>query len=427
MLVVSAVSLHARAERPAYEPGAAVATLATARVRVHYVTTGADAVPGEDFVAEVARRADEALAAFEAAGFRAPLPDGDLGGDALLDVYLVDLELADGRFGVDTCTGPPRRCAGHLVIDNDFARFSYPSVSLAIQTLTSHELFHAVQHAYDGDEAIAWAEGTAVWAEEAVFPAQDDFERLVAHYLARPHRPFERDGAGFGDLYPYGAALWAYFLDARFGDGTVRAIWEACDGATFLDATEAVLAARGGSLAAAWIEHTRWNAETGAYAAPGRYPDAARLVEATREPVLAAPGRVTLSVEGMSARYLPVVTGEAARITVEAAEPVAVAVRGAAVAGTDDAVAAHHVLDVAAEELVEVVVTGVRRGAPPADVTVTVGSIPPDPGGCSAAPGDVGAGALVLLALLAPVRRRCGDAGDAASRTTPRARAGRRC
>lgn len=404
------------------------------RVRVHYVTTSTDAVPAADldasgvpdFVEEVAQRGDESLARFAALGFRAPRTDGMLGGDDRLDIYVRDLAGADGSFGVDSCTDTPFTCVGYVTMENDFAGYNYPSLSLAIRILTSHELFHAVQEAYDSDQPIAWSEGTAVWAEEVVFPEQSDFENLVAAFQAKPFRPFDRAGAGFGDLYPYGAALWPYFLEAHVGAGMVAASWARCEDAgsnpTFLTAIDAELAARGRVLADEWIEFTRWNARTGRFADGTGYPDAGRLAAALRESPLIAPASATVIVEGMSARYLPVVgVSEPSRIEVNAMRPVAVLVR--ATGGdpvitrvTPDGIAADHTFDVApgtsASPAVEVIVTSATRGAIQQEVTVAIAPYTPPPpadggGGCGASP-HPGTGLVVLAAaaLLAPRRRR---------------------
>ena len=120
----------AGADRDPWAPGTTPATYARpgGRVRIHYVTTTADAVPAldadasgvPDFVEEAARRGDESLAAFAALGFRPPLPDGTLGGDDRLDIYLRDLAGADGSFTADSCAQTPFTCSGHMTIENDF-------------------------------------------------------------------------------------------------------------------------------------------------------------------------------------------------------------------------------------------------------------------------------------------------------------------
>ena len=122
------------------------------RPRPHDVTTTADAVlPTDadgngvpDFVEEVALRGDEVLARYVTAGFRLPLSDGTFGGDDWLDIYLRNLDGADGNFEADSCTDRPFHCVGYITMENDFAGYGYPTTSLAIPVLTSHELFHAV-------------------------------------------------------------------------------------------------------------------------------------------------------------------------------------------------------------------------------------------------------------------------------------------
>ncbi len=176
--------VDAFAERDPWVPGTPASTFArpSGRIRVHYVTTTPDAVLAADvdasgvpdFVEEVALRGDEVLTNLAALGFRAPLPDGVLGGDDRLDFHLQNLAGADGSFDADSCTGTPFHCAGSITIENDFVGYSYPSVSIAIRVLTSHEIFHAVQAAYDADQPAAWSEGSAVWAEELLYPEQDD-------------------------------------------------------------------------------------------------------------------------------------------------------------------------------------------------------------------------------------------------------------
>lgn len=421
----------AAAERAPWAPGVVAASYAApgGRVRVHYVTTTADAVPTADgdgdgvpdFVAAVAGHGDHALAVFAAAGFRPPRGDGALGGDDRLDVYLRDLAGADGSFTADTCTPSPFTCAGHVTIENDFVGYRYPTVDEAIRVLTSHELFHAVQAAYDGDQPAVWAEGSAVWAEERVFPEQSDYERLVAGFLARTYRPFERPGAGFGDPFPYGAALWPTYLEARFGAGTVETIWRACedrgDDPDHLAAAAAVLTTRGVTLDAAWIEFTRWNARTGGRADGTGYPEAARLALAHREPALDGPGVTEVWIEGRSARYLPVRAATAITLSIVADAPIAVAALASddelrIERAGDDVVGREHRLSVrpgpSAAAEVELVLTGVTPRSPPARVTVVATAAPPQDasdGGCRTGRGSVGLALAIALLVAAPRRR----------------------
>lgn len=447
-LAIALAGAAARAERPQFASGAEPLTHdgELGHVRVHYVTTSSDAVPDDDadqdgtpdYVEEVAELAELTWEDVIARGFRPPVADADLvaddGGDGRFDIYLVDLTSADGNFVAEACTEAPEpvHCTGYFAMENDLAGFGYGSRTEGISVLTSHEMFHAVQSAYTPDTATAWSEGTAVWNEEQTFPDQDDYERLVPAFLSRTYRPFDRAGGGFGDAYVYGAALWPTFLDERYGDGVVRRTWEASEvagpGADFLAAVDEVLGEDGESLAAAWTEFSRWNLFTGERADPdSAYADAAELGQVTLEAELVGVGETTTSIEGMSARYLPIASpGDDLWLSGTTDDGVVAAFfpdqgDGSLGPGIDlerdgDVVAAP--LPAAGRGIL--VVTGVQRGGLPRDVEI--GVAPRDPGagdgsgdesedsGCQAArsgsgrvPGTV---ALLLAALVLSFRRR---------------------
>jgi hypothetical protein len=431
----------ARADRPGFAGGTEqIFDGELGHVRVHYVTTSTDAVPDDDadqdgtpdYVQEVAERAETAWEDLVARGFRAPVPDGGLvpddGGDDRFDIYLRDLELADGNFVAESCTDEPVRCAGFFAMENDLAGFGYASREEGLSVLTSHELFHAVQSAYAPDTATAWSEGTAVWNEEQTFPDQGDYERLLPYFLSRMYRPFERGGGGFGDPYPYGAAVWPTFLDERYGDGTVRRTWEACAeagaGADFLAAAEAALGEGGVSLEAAWTEFSRWNLLTGERADPARsYQAGADFGSVELEPELAGPGAAEAAIEGLSARYLPIAAaGQGLAVTVDIDDGAVAAFYpqesqggplGEPVELERDGAALSAPLPPGGRGVL--VLTGVRRGGLPRRAAVTVGEGAGGDGGgggCAAAGRGGGSGAALLLAALALAHRRRRRAGD---------------
>jgi hypothetical protein len=418
-----AASNIARAERPVLAGGGSFG-ITGGDVLVHYATTGVDAVPMTDanadgvpdFVAEVANTAELALARYASLGFRRPLDDGVLGGDGRIDIYLRDLSAADGNAGTDECTAG--KCVGFAVAENDYVGFTYPSVTEGIRSVVPHELFHLAQYAYAMDQSATWTEGTAVWAVEQLFGDQNgDFERFLPGFLTRTFRPFERSVGGFGDSYPYGAALWPYFLEHRFGVDTIVAAWTGCEQSAFLDATRDALLTRGSSIDAAWIEFTRWNAFTGPRATSSGYPDALGWSEAPREPAIAASG--TIYVEGFSARYVPVVLAERSRVEVVPTGGIRIAAwlvadgrglddgielssDGSAVVATTDA------------GTYTLVVTGLSRGTITTAVEVVIAEPRSDDGGgCSAAPTTC-VTTMLLVAFVLPWRRsrRCRNVAD---------------
>jgi hypothetical protein len=396
----------ARAQRPAFAKGTTPLIHDGEHVRVHYVTTSDDAVPPEDadesgvpdFVEQVADLADISWQDLVTRGFRTPLVDaglvtGDDGGDERFDIYLTNLNQADGSYVIEACTEAPIRCAGYFSMENDLAGFNYDSIEEGISVLTSHELFHAVQAAYVTEMAVTWSEGTAMWNEEQTFPEQDDYETKVAAFLARPDRPFDRGGGGFGDRYVYGTALWPTFLEERYGDGTVQRSWEACEalgtGSNFLDAIGQVLDGDGESLEAAWIEFSRWNLFTGERADPSRsYQAGAGLALVASEQGLTSLGAAETTVEGMSARYLPIaVDGERLQVSVEVDDAAAAAFYpqdgGGALGDPVELVRDEGLLSAVlpGEARGILVLTSVRRGGLPRPASVEVAVAPPDDGG----------------------------------------------
>jgi hypothetical protein len=319
---LTAVATPAAAQRPVLA-GEKTFGAPSGQALVHYATTGVDAVPMADantngvpdFVDEVAATAEDAVEHYLALGFRRPLDDGARGGDGRIDIYLRNLNGADGSAGNDSCTAD--HCIGFVAAENDYAGYSYPTVTEGIRSVIPHELFHLVQYAYSNAQSSSWTEGSAVWATENLYgDGNSDFERFLASFITRSFRPFERAIGGFGDGYPYGAALWPYFLEQRHGVDAVVATWAGCETTGFLDATNSAIGADGG-LDAAWIEFTRWNAFTGPRAARGMYPKAATWPAVPREPAIADRG--TIYIEGLSARYVPIAITQPSSVTVSTA------------------------------------------------------------------------------------------------------------
>lgn len=380
-------------------------------ILVHYSTTGTDAVPAldantdgvPDFVAEVANTAELALDQFTLLGFRRPLSDGTLGGDGRIDVYLQNSIAADGNAGTDPCTG--NTCAGYAVTENDYQGFGYPSLTEAIRSVVPHELFHLIQYAYAMDQPSTWTEGSAVWAVEQLYGADNaDFERFLPSFIGKTFRPFERPAGGFGDAYPYGAALWPYFLERRFGAAMIVDTWTACGDENFLDAADTVLTAQDESLATAWVEFTRWNAFTGPRATiAGTYENALAWSEAPREMSIESTG--TIYVEGLSARYVPITLPARSRIEVAPTNGIRVAAWIVAEgSGFPDGVELVGDETVHAIELdagtYELVVTGLSRGTITTAVDIAIGEpLPEEDTGCSAATGGSLAPAFFLLGL----------------------------
>jgi MYXO-CTERM domain-containing protein len=253
--------------------------------RVHFTRAGRHAVPladadadgTPDHVALVAATYDAVLARYVEMGFRTPRSDeavpDENGGDGLFDVYLVDFGGgSDGAFRRELCS--PDGCTGYMIQENDFAGSGYPSVSYGVRLLASHELFHAVQAAYDdglGVQGSVLSEGTAVWASERFDPTLSDVERLAYGYTSRTDRSLGVDPATAGGAYTYGAGIFFEHLGVQFGDAIVRELWEdlavADADAAWLEVLDQRLrASHGSSFEASFLALAEWMVFLGARA-----------------------------------------------------------------------------------------------------------------------------------------------------------------
>lgn len=229
------------ASEPRYLPTDTVESVLSPgeRFRIHFTRQGPNAVPltdvdgngVPDFVELVGRTYERVATFYAGLGFRLPPDDAntsqDDGGDGRFDVYLVDFALrGDGAFRQEVCLEGTTHCTGYMLQENDFTGYSYPSGAEAVETLASHEFFHAVQAAYRPDLGGIASEGTAVWATERFEPALDDLEGFTRYYMSSPDRSLLTDPTGPGVSFNYGAGLFFQFLGERFGDGVLVALLE---------------------------------------------------------------------------------------------------------------------------------------------------------------------------------------------------------
>ena len=257
------------------------------RVCVHWFTSGRDRSTTA-YVEQVAAISEEVLTTYAAAGYRAPRPDGTRGGNSKLDIYLEDLG-SQGLYGYcDTDAGPPAGgpwdVPAYCAFDNDYLEFTQHSPLENLQVTAAHELFHAVQFAYDYYEDVWFMESTATWVEDEVFDDVDDnVQYLRSSPLKQPGVPLDKDAG----LRVYGGWIFFRHLTERFPDEEgglpvlVREMWDRADGSAVgpddysVEAIKNVLAARGAGLRSAWASFAAANRQPGRSYEEGRtYPQA---------------------------------------------------------------------------------------------------------------------------------------------------------
>ncbi|MBI3158978.1 MAG: hypothetical protein HYZ26_05195 [Chloroflexi bacterium] len=253
--------------------------------RIHYTTSGADAVSGKDgdqnghpdYVEHVARALEYVWQAeIEIFGWPAPPPDGTLGGDERVDVYLVNIltdeeiaGYADGGYR-DTFVGdnpntPVVESRSHhafMALDNDYREIGgSPAYALDFMRSTAaHEFMHVIQYGIDGGEPADWLwEATATWIQDEVYnDVNDANEVLTAPFKAPDSCQLEYGGeARVEDLDNwYGEWLFLRYISEHYGHATVRAIWEAAASLDGYAAIQHALGLAGTTLEELFSEYT---------------------------------------------------------------------------------------------------------------------------------------------------------------------------
>lgn len=219
-------------------------------------------------------------------GWADAAPDGTRGGDGRIDVYIEDL-FPDRIFGyVALDPGQPQDPSvphfAYMVMDKDFSRFGDGSAAANERNMdvtAAHEYNHVLQNAYDYLEDPWMFEATAVYMEDKVYPAIDDYLQYLEPWVANTAQPL----TAFPDtnLKPYGSAVWNHWLDSRYGPVVVRRAWEQSVGSSDFapGAYNGAIGASGGT--SFMDEFGRFSAAVAEWNAPGsgfpdRYPGVPR-------------------------------------------------------------------------------------------------------------------------------------------------------
>ncbi|SVC41876.1 uncharacterized protein METZ01_LOCUS294730, partial [marine metagenome] len=151
----------------------------------------------------------------------------DHGGDGRYDVYIQDVGASIAGY-----TGPEQVVEGrilpsYIVIDNDFSgvKNTVPEALELLQATTAHELFHAIQFAYDVNEDIYWLEQSAVWMEEQVFDDVNDHYNYLSTFTGFLSESWLSLDTRNGQ-HEFAGVLWPLYLSEKYDPGIIRSIWE---------------------------------------------------------------------------------------------------------------------------------------------------------------------------------------------------------
>ncbi len=280
--------------------------LCDANFCIHSVGSGEDAPsPG---MAALALAEANAVREFEngTLGWREPPSDGD----GRVDIYLKELGEV-GLFGFANKDAGQRGRSrySYLVIDDDFdpAQYGGADPLESLRFTLAHEYAHVLQYGYDAF-ADGWHfESSAVWMEQRMYPAINDWlrfvedrtsgegwrsltERSLTYFEPTPGEPGALDARA---AKPYGDVVWNSFLSSKYGsagDALQRGAWERSNGVerASTDSYHAAIRAAGGrglseDFAAFSAAVAEWKVPTSRFPVPAKLPDVERRGKLVRD------------------------------------------------------------------------------------------------------------------------------------------------
>lgn len=265
----AAVAAAMLSERPALAHSFATSD---GRFRIHYTTSGTDAVDPTstnilgipDYVYEAALAATYAHhVLIDSLGYREPASDGGRDGQEF-DIYIINRAGQDYGYTVPETAVPGAlgRYAAFCVVDNDFSQeenYFTPGVN-GLRVTVAHEYFHAVQLNYQlREEDIFFLETSSVWFEDVAYNDINDYVNYLPPYFRMTSLPLNTQN----NSHEYGNGLWLHYLVKRFDIHVVRRIWEQIETTQALLANRNVLVSLGQTLGDAFSEFAQWMFFTG--------------------------------------------------------------------------------------------------------------------------------------------------------------------
>jgi hypothetical protein len=202
------------------------------KFRIHYTTSGSDAVPTLAWVHTVATTFDQVVSYYASHSWQ-PAPTS---GDVPYDVYLVDLA-PQGYYGLTNSdqsvasTNHPNAYTSWMELDNNFTDPIYkPHLYTPLQSLeitAAHEYHHAIQYGYSYYFDIWYAEATSTWMEDEVYDGVNQLYSYLSASLLNTNLSLDisadiSTGGGYGRWL-----LNRHFTELYPGQNMVLRFWEA--------------------------------------------------------------------------------------------------------------------------------------------------------------------------------------------------------
>jgi hypothetical protein len=221
---------------PVLSGGGTYLTSPSGKFRIHYTTTGVDAVPSFSWVQTVAQTFDDVANAYTTRGWR-PAPTISA---APYDVYLRELS-TQRIYGVTTSeqsipsTGFASAYSSFMEIDNNFTdsiftnanRGPYSAIQ-SLQITAAHEYHHAIQYGYNYYFDVWYAEATSTWMEDELYDGVNQLYNYLPAWFNNSTKALDLAVGSDATTSGAGYSRWIFnrYLAEQHGIDTVRAAWE---------------------------------------------------------------------------------------------------------------------------------------------------------------------------------------------------------
>jgi hypothetical protein len=251
--------------------------------KIHYDTTGTNAVPTTDansngipdYVENLALYADSSYRTeITYLGYRIPPSDGSAGGDSKYDIYTENMPYYGYTQPELPGPQPWNDYTSYISVHNNFIGFP-PNTDPegnqkgAMKVTVAHEYFHAVQFGYDVYEAEWFMEISSTWMETIAYHTVNDNYNYLPYFFNYPNVSLQAT-----TIHEYAAFIWNMYLSTDFGNDIIRDIWERCITGSAINEIDNALKARGSSRDKEFKEFSVWNYITGARNDGLHFPDA---------------------------------------------------------------------------------------------------------------------------------------------------------
>jgi hypothetical protein len=225
----------------------------------------------------------------------------------------------------------------------------------SLRATAAHEFRHAGQYATSAwSEPGLWIEIDAVWSEEQVFPAVNDYVRYLqtSSPVSDPQLPLDNGGTP-----SYGESVLEFWMQRRLGMQGIRDYWERRRDHPAehpIDSYDAVLGATYAPLDSAFVDFALHNLQCGSLAGPGAgyaeasiYPDTRFATE-----YAGLPATLGSTVEHLAAKFYRIegFSGSDQDVRVRLRQPEGVVLRFAALTIRKDGVRIQEALPMAGTE-----------------------------------------------------------------------------